>query len=85
VLVDGVTRAGVDGVIYGDPTAQFNLRLLIDSVTPSIKKQAQAGLKAARAAVAEKCDTARRNWVADKAPALAQSRGIKLAQATNVL
>ena len=27
VLVDGVTRAGVDGVIYGDATAQFNLRL----------------------------------------------------------
>ncbi|MBK6595407.1 MAG: hypothetical protein IPG23_23325 [Burkholderiales bacterium] len=53
VLVDGVTRAGVDGVIYGDATAQFNLQVLIDSATPSIKKQAQAGLKAARAAVAE--------------------------------
>jgi hypothetical protein len=85
VLVDGVTRAGVEGVIYGDATAQFDLRLLIDSATPSIKKQAQAGIKAARAAVAEKCDTSRRSWVADKAPALAQSRGIKLAQATNVL
>ncbi len=85
VLVNGVTRAGVDGVIYGDAAAQFNLRLLIDSATPSIKKQAQAGLKAARAAVSEKCDTARRHWVADKAPALAQSRGIKLAQASNVL
>lgn len=85
VLEDGVTRSGVDGVIYGDPTAQFNLRLLIDSATPSIKKQAQAGLKAARVAVAEKCDAARRNWVTDKAPALAQRRGIKLAQATNVL
>ena len=85
VLVDGVTRTGVEGVIYGDATALFDLRLLIDSATPSFKKQAQAGLKAARAAVAEKCDTARRNWVADKAPALAESRGIKLAQATNVL
>ncbi len=85
VLVDGVTRAGVEGVIYGDATAQFSLRLLIDSATPSIKKQAQAGLKAERAAVAEKCDTARRNWVTDKAPVLAQRRGIKLAQATNVL
>jgi len=85
VLADGVTRASVEGVIYGDATAQFNLRLLIDSATPAIKKQAQAGLKAARAAVAEKCDTARRNWVADKAPALAQRRGIKLAQSANVL
>jgi hypothetical protein len=85
VLVDGVTRAGVDGVIYGDATVQFDLHLLIDSATPSIKKQAHAGLKAARAAVAERCETARRLWVADKAPALAQRRGIKLAQATNVL
>lgn len=85
VLVDGVTRAGVEGVIYGDGTAQFNLRLLIDSATPAIKKQALAGIKAARAAVAERCDNARRIWVADKAPALAQRRGIKLAQATNVL
>ncbi len=85
VLVDGVTRAGVDGVIYGDATAQFNLRLLINSATPSIKKQAQAGLKAARAAVSEKCEAARRHWIADKAPALAQTGGIKLAQATNVL
>lgn len=85
VLVDGVTRAGVEGVIYGDAAAQFNLRLLIDSATPSIRKQAQAGLKAARAAVAEQCETARRHWVAEKAPALAQRRGIKLAQASNVL
>jgi hypothetical protein len=85
VLVDGVTRAGVEGVIFGDATVQFNLRILIDSATQSIRRQAQAGLKAARAAIAEKCDIARRNWVADKAPALAQRRGIKLAQATNVL
>jgi hypothetical protein len=85
VLVDGVTRAGVDGVIYGDAAAQFNLHLLIESATPHIKKQAQAGQKAARAAVTEKCDIARRSWVADKAPALSQSRGIKVAQATSVL
>ena len=85
VLVDGVTRAGVEGVIYGDATAQFDLHLLINAATSSIKKQAQAALKAARAAVTEKCETARRLWVAEKAPALAQSRGIKLAQATNVL
>lgn len=85
VLKDGVTRAGVEGVIYGDPTAQFNLHLLINSATPAIKKHAQAAVKAARAAVADKCEAARRNWVADKAPALAQRRGIKLTQATNVL
>jgi hypothetical protein len=85
VLVDGVTRAGVEGVIYGYGAAQFNLRDLIDSATPSIKKQAQAGLKAASAAVAEKCDATRRKWVAEKAPALAQRRGVKLSQATNVL
>jgi hypothetical protein len=85
VLVDGVTRAGIDGVIYGDATAQFNLRLLIDSATPSIRKQAKAGLKEARTAVAEKCESARRNWVENKAPSLAQHRGIKLVQAKTVL
>ena len=85
VIEDGVTRTGIDGVIFGDATAQFNLDLLIDSTTPSIKKQAQAGLKAARTAVAEKCETARRYWVENKAPALAQRRGIKLAQAKTVL
>ena len=85
VMEDGVTRTGIDGVIYGDATAQFNLGLLIDSATPSIKKQAQAELKAARTAVAEKCETARRNWVEKKAPALAQRSGIKLAQAKTVL
>jgi hypothetical protein len=83
--VDGVTRAGIDGVIYGDAAAQFNLRLLIDSATPSIRKQAKAGLKEARTAVAEKCESARRNWVENKAPSLAQHRGIKLVQAKTVL
>lgn len=85
VLMDGVTRTGAEGVIYGDAKAQFNLRLLIDSVTPSIKKQAHAGLKAARAAVDDKSASARRNWVEEKAPNLANSLGIKLSQATNVM
>jgi hypothetical protein len=85
VLVDGVTRVGVDGVIYGDAKAQFNLRKLIDSANPSIKKQAQAGLKAALALVAEKCASVRRNWALEKSPSLAKRRGIKLLQATNLL
>ena len=85
VLVDGVTRAGVEGVIFGNAADQFDLRALIDSATPPIRKQAQAGLRAARAAVAQQGDAARRRWVADKAPALAQRRGIQLAQATQVL
>ena len=85
VLVDGVTRVGVEGVIFGNAAQQFDLRALIDSATPAIKKQAQAGLKAARAAVAQRCDAARRGWVSDKAPALAQRRGIQLAQAIQVL
>lgn len=85
VLVDGVIRAGVEGVIYGDRSARFNLRLLIDSVTPLDLEKAEGGRKAARAAVKAKSDAVRHNWVADKAPALAHSRDIKLAQAINVL
>lgn len=85
VLIDGVTRAGVDGVIYGDQQAQFDLSILIDSATPTVKKQAAAEQKTARAAVASECATARTAWVAEHAPRLAQSRGIKLSQASNVL
>ena len=85
VLLDGVSRAGVDGVIFGDANAQFDLNLLIDSATPTIQKEARAQQKAARAGVSDQCDAARRNWVTEKAPALAQNRGIKLLQATNVL
>ena len=45
VLVDGVTRVGVEGVIFGNAAQQFDLRALIDSATPAIKKQAQAAVK----------------------------------------
>lgn len=85
ILVHGVTRGGVAGVIYGDANARFDLRSLINSATPTIEKQAFAMLKAARAAAAPQCEAIRKAWVTDKAPGLAQRRGIKLAQATNLL
>lgn len=85
ILVHGVTRGGVAGVIYGDANARFDLRSLIDSATPTIEKQAFAMLKAARAAAAPQCEAIRKAWVSDKAPGLAQRRGIKLAQAINLL
>lgn len=85
VLEDGVTRPKVEAEIYGDAAAQFDLTRLIDSATPSIKKQAHTAQKAARSAIADQCAAARKQWVTEKAPAMAQRRGIELAQATKVL
>ncbi len=85
VLMDGVTRPDTAGVIYGQEDALFDLRLLIDSVTPAIRKDAETARKAARAAVKPQCTAQAKAWAAERAPALAQTRGIKLAQAISVL
>ena len=85
VLIDGVTRAGVDGVIYGDKAGRFDLSLLIEAANDTVKKQASLELKAAQKAVTDQCEAARDLWVATHAPRLAETRGIKLAQAVSVL
>ncbi len=85
VLVDGVTRPHVDGVIYGQQDGLFDLRLVIDSVTPAVRKDADAARKAARAAAKPQCTEKAKTWAADRAPALAAKRGITVALATNVL
>jgi len=85
VLTDGVTRPHTAGVIFGQDDGLFDLRLLIDSVTPTIRKEAEAARKAARAAVKAQCTEQAKKWAAERAPALAERRGIKLAQATNLL
>ena len=85
VLQDGVTRPHVASVIYGKQDGLFDLRLLIDSVTPALRKDAEAARKAARVAAKPQCMTQAKVWAAERAPALAQARGIKLTQAINVL
>ena len=85
VLEDGVTRPGTAGVIYGQEDGLFDLRLLIDSVTPAIRKDADAARKAARAAAKPACTEQAKKWAAEHAPALAARRGVKLADAFNVL
>lgn len=85
VLQDGVTRPAVPSKFYGPPGLLFDLRQLIDSVTPTVRKAADAARKAARLAAKAKCHAAAKAWAAQRAPALAQKRGIKLTQATSVL
>lgn len=85
VLTDGVTRPHVDGVIYGQQDGLFDLRVLIDSVTPAIRKDAEATRKAARTAAKPECTVKAKAWAAGRAPALAAKRGITLAQAINIL
>lgn len=85
VLVDGVTRPETEGMIYGQQDGLFDLRLLIDSATPAIRKDAEAARKAARAAAKPQCTEKAKEWAAERAPALAAKRGITLGQAVNVL
>lgn len=85
VLEDGVTRPHVAGVIYGQVDGVFDLRVLIDSVTPEVRKAAEAARKAERAAAKPMCEDKAKAWAAERAPALAAKRGLKVAQATNIL
>ena len=85
VLVDGVTRPHVAGVIYGQQDGLFDLRMLIDSATPEIRKAADAARKAARTAAKPECTERAKAWATERAPALAAKRGIKLAQAITIL
>jgi hypothetical protein len=85
VLVDCVTRPHVAGVIYGQEDGLFDLRLLIDSVTPAMRKDADAARKAASAAVKPQRVEQAKKWAADRAPALAAKHGIKLSLATSIL
>ena len=85
VLVDGVIRPHVAGVIYGQVDGAFDLRVMIDSVTPEVRKAAEAARKAERAAAKPECEEKAKAWAAERAPALATKRGLKVAQATNIL
>jgi hypothetical protein len=84
-LVDGVTRPRVEGVMFGQEDGLYNLRLLIDSVTAEIQKSADAARKAARAAAKPESTEKATAWAAERAPALAATRGIKLGQAIVVM
>lgn len=85
VLENGVTRPHSSGVIYGQQDGLFDLRQLIDSVTPAIRKDAEVARKAARAAAKPECTARAKAHAAEGAPALAAKRGISLAQAVNIL
>lgn len=85
VLEDGVTRPDAAGVIYGQEDALFDLRLLIDSVTPAIRNEAEAARKAARTAARSECNTVAKANAAQRAPSLAAKCGIPLAHAVEIL
>lgn len=84
ILEDGVTRPQIAGVIYGQQDGLFDLRHLIDSATPAVRTAAKPA--AGRHEAQPKPSAAKaKEWAADRAPALAQARGIKLAQAVSIL
>ena len=85
ILEDGVTRPQIAGVIYGQQDGLFDLLHLIDSATPAVRTAAEANRRAARSAAKAECSKKAKEWAANRAPALAQARGIKLAQAVSIL
>lgn len=85
VLQDGVTRPKVPGKLYGPQDTPFDLRQLIDSATPSVRKNAEAARKAARTSAKPACTAQAKAWAAANAPALAAKRAIKPAVAVSIL
>lgn len=85
VLTHGVTRPNCQGRIYGDEAGQFDLERILALTNATLEKKAKAAITAAEKAVQPDCDTARKKWVQEHAPALAQRRGITLRSATNTL
>ncbi len=85
VLTHGVTRPNCQGRIYGDEAGQFDLERILALTNATLEKKAKAAITAAEKAVQPDCDTARKKWVQEHAPALAQRRGIALRSATNTL
>ncbi len=85
VLEDGVTRPHTPGKVYGQPQELFDLHLLINSASLAVRREADAARKAARAAAKPACTAQAIVWAAERAPALAASRGIQLTQAVKIL
>ena len=83
VLNDGLVRPAVKSVIYGAPTALFDLAQVV--VDPSAAKRAAKNKSIARVGVVAECAVQRQVWVDKHAPALATERGIPVVNAHAVL
>ena len=83
VLLDGLTRPGTASVVHGDPLELFDLtRITLDE---KLRQRAAAAKQVQRQAVAAACTAQRERWAAEKAPELAQRRGIPQDKAHEVL
>jgi len=83
VLNDGLVRPAVKSVIYGDPTAPFDLtQIVVDS---SAAKRTAKNKSSARAGVAAECAVQRQVWADKHSPGLAAERGMPVVSAHAVL
>ncbi len=83
LLQDGLTRPGAGHRLFGDPCALFDLAAI--RTDPDIEKAASAAERDAHKAVAHLASAAREKWADEKAPELAQRRGMSLEKARAVL
>lgn len=83
ILNDGIQRPKETAHVYGDPAALFDLAHIV--VTPEQQQRADAHMRASVGAIKDACAAQREAWAAEKAPELAQRRGIPVEKAHAVL
>ena len=83
ILRDGLTRPGTACRVFGDPLARFDLeRITMDA---DAQKAARTAQRDARKAIAPRAAAAREKWADEKAPELAQRRGLPVEKARSIL
>jgi len=82
ILNDGIHRPTILPRIFGDGSALFDLAQIVSDVD---EKAAAKRLQESRRAIRLNCKVQREVWVAQRAPALAEARGITVEKASDVL
>ena len=83
ILKSGIQRPTETARVFGDPAGLFDLSLI--KVSPEQEREAGKRMKVARAAVRDACAASRERWATEKAPELAEKRGITVEKAHEIL
>lgn len=81
ILCNGLARPGTAARIFGDPAGLFHLGM----ICRADDRAAQAAQREARKAVSPRATAAREKWADEKAPELAQRRGLPVEKARAIL
>jgi hypothetical protein len=83
ILNDGIQRPRETSKVFGDPAALFDLAQIV--VTPEHERAAARHMRASHDGIKALCAARRETWASQRAPALAQQRGIEVDKAHAVL